>query len=416
MKLSIIVIGDEILLGQVTDTNSGFISRTLGASGWKTVRIMTVADKADDIRHAIETCMEDSNLVITTGGLGPTKDDITKPLLCEIFGGPMIFDETVAENIREVFDKRGLKLNPLTEAQAMVPQSCKVIQNRLGTAPVMWFERRDGHVLIAMPGVPFETEGMLVSSVAPMIAERFTPDEFIGHRVLMITDITESALAQRLERFEAELPEGMHLAYLPTPGLIRLRLDAIGSCGTIGERHLDEAYRQLCEETAPYIIFKGDATAAEIALDAVRRHGWKITSAESCTGGNIAHTLTMISGCSDVYVGSVVSYANEIKSGVLGVPPELIERHGAVSQEVVTAMVEGVARLMNSECAVATSGIAGPGGGSDEKPVGTVWTAVHTPDGTEAFVKRYPGNRSRVIDRATTEALLALAKKINRRP
>ncbi|MDE5594098.1 MAG: CinA family protein, partial [Muribaculaceae bacterium] len=164
------------------------------------------------------------------------------------------------------------------------------------------------------------------------------------------------------------------------------------------------------------IIFKGDATAAEIALDAVRRHGWKITSAESCTGGNIAHTLTMISGCSDVYVGSVVSYANEIKSGVLGVPPELIERHGAVSQEVVTAMVEGVARLMNSECAVATSGIAGPGGGSDEKPVGTVWTAVHTPDGTEAFVKRYPGNRSRVIDRATTEALLALAKKINRRP
>ncbi|MDE5567002.1 MAG: CinA family nicotinamide mononucleotide deamidase-related protein [Muribaculaceae bacterium] len=416
MKLSIIVIGDEILLGQVTDTNSGFISRTLGAYGWETVRIMTVADKADDIRHAIETCMEDSNLVITTGGLGPTKDDITKPLLCEIFGGPMIFDETVAENIREVFDKRGLKLNPLTEAQAMVPQSCKVIQNRLGTAPIMWFERRDGHVLIAMPGVPFETEGMLVSSVAPMIAERFTPDEFIGHRVLMITDITESALAQRLERFEAELPEGMHLAYLPTPGLIRLRLDAIGNCGTIGERHLDEAYRQLCEETAPYIIFKGDATAAEIALDAVRRHGWKITSAESCTGGDIAHTITMISGCSDVYVGSVVSYANEIKSGVLGVPPELIERHGAVSQEVVTAMVEGVARLMNAECAVATSGIAGPGGGSDEKPVGTVWTAVHTPDGTEAFVKRYPGNRSRVIDRATTEALLALAKKINRRP
>lgn len=411
MKLSIIVIGDEILLGQVTDTNSGFISRTLGASGWQTVRIMTVADKADDIRHAIETCMEASNLVITTGGLGPTKDDITKPLLCEIFGGPMIFDETVAENIREVFDKRGLKLNPLTEAQAMVPQSCKVIQNRLGTAPIMWFERPDGHVLIAMPGVPFETEGMLVSAVAPKVAERFTPDVFIGHRVLMITDITESALAQQLEHFETGLPDGMHLAYLPTPGLIRLRLDAIGSCGTISERQLDEAYRRLCEETAPYIIYKGDANAAEIALDAVRRHGWKITSAESCTGGNIAHTITTISGCSDVYVGSVVSYSNEVKSGVLGVPPELIERHGAVSREVVTAMVEGVARLMNAECAVATSGIAGPGGGSTEKPVGTVWTAVHTPDGTEAFVKRYPGNRSRVIDRATTEALLALAKK-----
>lgn len=415
MKLSIIVIGDEILIGQVTDTNSGFISRTLGASGWETVRVMTVADKAEDIRSAIDICMADSQLVITTGGLGPTKDDITKALLCDIFGGPMVYDESVAENIREVFDKRGLKLNPLTEAQAMVPASCEVIQNRLGTAPIMWFERADGHVLIAMPGVPFETEGMLISSVATKIAKHFTPDIFIGHRVLMITDISESALAQKLERFEAELPEGMHLAYLPTPGLIRLRLDATGRRGTIGEEVLDKAYKRLCEETAPYIIYKGDGNAAEIALDAVRRKGWKITSAESCTGGNIAHSITEISGCSDVYVGSVVSYANEIKSGVLGVAPELIERHGAVSREVVTAMVEGVARLMNAECAVATSGIAGPGGGSDEKPVGTVWTAVHTPDGTEAFVKRYPGNRSRVIDRATTEALLALAKKINRR-
>ena len=416
MRLSIIVIGDEILLGQVTDTNSGFISRTLGAAGWQTVRIMTVADKADDIRRAIETCMADSNLVITTGGLGPTKDDITKALLCDMFGGPMIFDESVAENIREAFDKRGLQLNPLTEAQAMVPASCKVIQNRLGTAPIMWFEREDGKVLVAMPGVPFETEGMLTSEVAPEITRHFTPDVFIGHRVLMITDITESALAQRLESFENELPDGLHLAYLPTPGLIRLRLDAIGRRGSVDEKQLDEAYDRLCRETDPYIIYKGDATAAGIALDAVRRHGWKITSAESCTGGNIARSITAISGCSDVYVGSVVSYANDIKNGVLGVPVELIERHGAVSREVVTAMVEGVAKLMGAECAVATSGIAGPGGGSDEKPVGTVWTAVHTPDGTEAFVKRYPGNRNRVIDRATTEALLALAKKINRRP
>lgn len=416
MRLSIIVIGDEILLGQVTDTNSGFISRTLGAAGWQTVRIMTVADKADDIRRAIETCIADSNLVITTGGLGPTKDDITKALLCDMFGGPMIFDESVAENIREVFDKRGLQLNPLTEAQAMVPASCKVIQNRLGTAPIMWFEREDDKVLVAMPGVPFETEGMLTSEVAPEITRHFTPDVFIGHRALMITDITESALAQRLESFENELPDGLHLAYLPTPGLIRLRLDAIGRHGSVDEKQLDEAYDRLCRETDPYIIYKGDATAAGIALDAVRRHGWKITSAESCTGGNIARSITAISGCSDVYVGSVVSYANEVKNGVLGVPFELIERHGAVSREVVTAMVEGVAKLMGAECAVATSGIAGPGGGSDEKPVGTVWTAVHTPDGTEAFVKRYPGNRNRVIDRATTEALLALAKKINRRP
>lgn len=414
MKLSIIVIGDEILIGQVTDTNSGFISRTLGPMGWEVSRVVTVADNAGDIRNAIEMCMADCELVITTGGLGPTKDDITKPLLCDIFGGPMVFNEEVAENIRNVFSLHGLKLNPLTEAQAMIPASCRVIQNRLGTAPIMWFERSDGHILIAMPGVPFETEGMLVSSVAPLLAERFTPDIFIGHKSLMIIDITESALAQRLEQFEAALPEGLHLAYLPTPGLIRLRLDAIGP-KSVCENALDRYYERLCSETEEYVIYRGDANAAEIAIDAVRRKDWNMVSAESCTGGNIAHSITATPGCSDVYKGSVVSYANEIKSNVLGVDPSLIEQFGAVSREVVTAMADGVARLMNAECSIATSGIAGPGGGSDQKPVGTVWIAVHTPDGTESFVRRYPGNRTRVIDRATTDALLALAKKINRR-
>lgn len=412
MQLSIIVIGDEILIGQVTDTNSGFISRTLGQRGWETRRVITVSDNAAEIRAAIELCMADSRLVITTGGLGPTKDDITKPLLCEIFGGPMVFDEDVAENIREVFALRGLKLNTLTEAQAMVPKSCRVIQNRLGTAPIMWFERSDGRVLIAMPGVPFETEGMLTRSVVHEIDDHFNPKSYIGHENLMICGITESALAQRLDDFEKNLPPNLHLAYLPTPGLIRLRLDAVGREGDGTAETLKLYYDRLCEETAPYIIYKGDATAAEIAIDAVRRRGYHIASAESCTGGNIAHSITAVSGCSDVYLGTVVSYANEIKSGVLGVDAKLIERHGAVSREVVTAMAEGIAKLMGAECAVATSGIAGPGGGSDEKPVGTVWTAVTTPTGTEAFVNRYPGNRSRVIDRATTEALLALAKAL----
>lgn len=414
MKLSIIIIGDEILIGQVSDTNSGFIARTLGSRGWEIRRVVTVADKASDIRCAIDLCMADSELVITTGGLGPTKDDITKPLLCDIFGGPLIYDESVAENIREVFDKRGLNLNPLTEAQAMVPASCKVIQNRLGTAPIMWFERSDGHVLVAMPGVPFETEGMLIHTVLDEITSHFSPEAYIGHKSLMISGITESTLAQSLEQFEASLPPNLHLAYLPTPGLIRLRLDASGKLGDGSDKALEAAYEELCSQTEKYIMYKGDANAAEIAIDAVRRNGYHIASAESCTGGNIAHSITAIAGCSDVYFGTVVSYANKVKTGVLGVKSELIERYGAVSREVVTAMAEGVARLMGVECAVATSGIAGPGGGSEEKPVGTVWTAVTTPNGTEAFVKRYPGNRARVIDRATTEALLALAKALNR--
>ncbi len=412
MILSIIVIGDEILIGQVTDTNSGYISRKLGPKGWSTKRVLTVGDDAGDIRRAIETCMADSDLVITTGGLGPTKDDITKAVMRDIFGGEMIYDQSVADNIRRVFEIRGLSLNRLTEGQAMVPSSCKVIQNELGTAPIMWFERSDGRVLIAMPGVPFETEGMMDRTVKGRIAERFSPDCHYGHRVLMVSGITESALAERLENFENSLPGNMHLAYLPTPGLIKLRLDCVDTDKAVCEQAIEGAFDTLCREVGEYGIYIGDATAAEIVIDALRQHGYKLATAESCTGGNIAHTITAVAGCSDVYVGSVVSYANEVKTGVLGVNPDDIACHGAVSREVVEQMVRGVARITCADCAVATSGIAGPGGGTDEKPVGTVWTAILTPQGVQSFIRRYPGERARVIDRATTEALLTLARTL----
>ncbi len=412
MKLSIIVIGDEILIGQVTDTNSGFISRTLGPMGWETRRILTIGDDAKEISDAITLCMADSDLVITTGGLGPTKDDITKAVMLDIFGGEMIHDEAVSENIREVFALRGLQLNPLTEAQAMVPSSCKVIQNRLGTAPIMWFERPDGHVLVAMPGVPFETEGMMTREIGRQVAAHFTPDVHIAHRVMMVSGITESALAQRLSEYEDSLPSGAHLAYLPTPGLIRLRLDCCGNDSNEVEIMADKCFAALREAVGQHMLFEGDADAAAIAVEILRRKGLTLATAESCTGGNISHMITSVQGCSDVYLGSVVSYANEVKAGLLGVEPEAIKMHGAVSREVVTMMADGVAKATGADCAVATSGIAGPGGGTDEKPVGTVWIAVHTPNETTAFVKRFPGNRSRVIDRASTEALLALVSKI----
>ena len=404
MKLSIIVIGDEILIGQVTDTNSGFISRRLGPMGWETRRVLTIGDDADEICAAIRQCMADSDLVITTGGLGPTKDDITKSVMLGIFGGEMRRGEDVVVNIRNVFAIRGLKMNPLTEGQAMVPSSCRVIQNRLGTAPIMWFER-DGKVLIAMPG-------MMTRAVESEISRHFTPDVKVAHRVLMVAGVTESALAQRLEDFENSLPAGLHLAYLPTPGLIRLRLDGISAGNCDIDEVLDSCYSRLCREVGDNVMFDGDATPAEIALHYARRRGLKIATAESCTGGNIAHRITEIAGCSDVYVGGVVSYANDVKVNLLGVNLADIENHGAVSREVVLAMAEGVARITGADCSVATSGVAGPGGGSDEKPVGTVWTAVHTPAGTEAFLCHYPGNRQRVIDRASTEALLELAKAL----
>lgn len=408
MKASIIIIGDEILLGKVTDTNSGAIARVLDPAGWQIGDIVTVGDEREEIAEAVARALKRSQLVITTGGLGPTKDDITKGVLTDIFGGELCMNHDVTENIRRVFALRGLTLNPLTEAQALVPSSCRVIQNRYGTAPIMWFEK-DGKVLVSMPGVPFETEGML-PEVAAAISERFTPDSEVSHASVMVTGITESALATRLEGYEASLPTGLHLAYLPQPGLIHLRIDGIGAKGAGVSERVAEAHRRLLEELGDLAILDHEATAAQLVIEVMKRRGLTVATAESCTGGNIAHRLTMVPGSSEVYVGSIVSYANDVKINVLGVKAEDIEREGAVSREVVEQMAQGALRVTGAECAVATSGIAGPGGGSAEKPVGTVWMAWATATGTTSQVFKFPGNRSRVIDRASTEALLGLLK------
>ncbi len=410
MRLSIIVIGDEILIGQVTDTNSGAVARMFGPMGWTVRNIYTIGDGYDEIFETVNRAMDESDLVITTGGLGPTKDDITKGVMTDIFGGELIHDPAVTENIHEVFSKRGLKMNPLTEAQAMVPSSCRVVQNRFGTAPVMWFER-GGKVLVSMPGVPFETEGML-PEVARLVKERFHADETLLHLSLMVAGITESALAQHLADFEDSLGQGLHLAYLPTPGLIRLRLDGRGTDGSGIELRFDEAVNRLKSRLGDLMIYDGDATAAEILLRKLADRKLTVATAESCTGGNIAHRLTSIPGSSESFLGGVVSYANEVKSGVLGVNPADIEAHGAVSREVVEQMAVGACRATGAICSMATSGIAGPGGGSDEKPVGTVWMAWAVDGHVESRVFHFPGNRSRVIDRATTEALLGLLAMI----
>lgn len=413
MKLSIVVIGDELLLGRVTDTNSGFIARHFDALGWEIASVETVGDSREAISSAIGRAMERSELVITTGGLGPTKDDITKGVLTEIFGGELVTDLDVLDNISEVFNIRGLKMNQLTADQAIVPSSCRVIQNRLGTAPIMVFER-DGRMLIAMPGVPFETEGMLVSGVLPEVMNHFQPDTAIAHQTLIVTGITESALASRLEDFENSLPGELHLAYLPTPGLIRLRLDGFSrdakSITDITQEYAD----RLSDILGDLLLYYGDGTPAEIALLRLRNHGMTLATAESCTGGNIAHSITAIAGCSDVYTGSVVSYSNDVKAGTLGVSRDALERFGAVSREVVEQMATGVCRLTGADCSVATSGIAGPDGGTPEKPVGTVWTAICIKGKVTSRLLHLPGNRSRVIERATNEVLIDLAKAIAR--
>ncbi len=413
MKLSIVVIGDELLLGRVTDTNSGFIARHFDALGWEIASFETVGDNKEAITSAITRAMEHSSLVITTGGLGPTKDDITKGVMTEIFGGEPVKNVEVLDNIINVFNLRGLTMNPLTAAQAIVPSSCRVIQNRLGTAPIMVFER-DECMLIAMPGVPFETEGMLVEAVIPEVMARFQPDTAISHRTVIVTGITESALAKHLEEFEMSLAPGFHLAYLPTPGFIRLRLDGTGSDAYTVDSLTCKYAERLKQTLGNLMLYDGDGTPAEIVIGGLRHNRLTMATAESCTGGNIAHKITEIAGCSDSYIGSVVSYSNEVKATLLGVSQDDLEQHGAVSREVVEQMAVGVCRATGADCSVATSGIAGPDGGTPEKPVGTVWTAVCIKGHTTSRLLKLPGNRDRVIERATNEVLIDLAKKLLR--
>jgi len=411
MEIGIIVIGDELLIGQVTDTNSGDIARMIAPAGWTVGEVRVVHDDAVAIRGVIGEMTGRYNVVLTTGGLGPTKDDITKSTLLGIYGGKMVLDRNVLEQVRNVFRKRGLNMNALTESQAMVPDSCTVLPNALGTAPVMWFER-DGHVLVSMPGVPFETRHAFAAEVLPRLLGRFAERAVVEHRTLVVVDITESDLAERISDWEDGLPEGLHIAYLPNSGYIRLRVDCIGTNAEEVHLMLDEAVQWLTDNLGRHVLATEDLTPEQILMRELGERGWRFGSAESCTGGNIAHRLTMLAGASEVFAGSVVSYANEVKTGVLGVDAGDLAANGAVSETVASQMAAGAIRVLGVDCAVATSGIAGPGGGTDTKPVGTVCMAFATRAGVTARTFRFPGDRARVIDRASTVAFIEMVKML----
>lgn len=415
MQVSVIVIGDELLLGQVTDTNSGEIARHIAPYGWEVNDVQTVGDEAHEIRRAIDRAFELTDVILTTGGLGPTKDDITKRVLCDYFGGELVEDHSVLENVMNVINAKGFKLNKLTAAQAIVPTSCRVIQNRVGTAPIMWFER-DGKVLVAMPGVPFETREMFQSEVFPQLREKFNTDVDIEHAVLMVTDYTESGLAEKLAPWEDSLPAHLHLAYLPKPGLIRLRIDGAHSDKNFIVSEVRRAVAELKRILGDAILATEDLTPSQILLQECRKRGLTLATAESCTGGNIAHEITLVPGSSDVFVGSVVSYSNDIKTGVLGVSAKTLTDNGAVSLPVVREMSAGALRVTGAKVAIATSGIAGPKGGSEAKPVGTVCisTSVITTKGTlgRAETFHFAGTRQRIIESATTRALIKAIKHI----
>lgn len=407
MNVEIIVIGDELLIGQVTDTNSGWIARELNHIGWEVTEITTVRDRSREITDALNSSFGRVDVVLMTGGLGPTKDDITKQTLCDYFGGKLVFDESVFANVEAIFRHRKLTMNDSTRNQAYVPNVCTVIQNPVGTAPVMWFER-NGKVLVSMPGVPTEMKTVMKEVVISRLREYFRDHSSILHRTCLVKDFTESRLSETLSGFEAQLPACIKLAYLPTPGVIRLRLTARGDEESYLQKIIDDEFFKLRTILGHHLFCSSDTTLAGALGSILTERGETLATAESCTGGNIAHEITRIAGSSAYFKGSVVAYSNEVKTHVLNVSSETLSGFGAVSRETVLQMVSGVQRLLSSDCAIATSGIAGPGGGSVEKPIGTVWIAVRYGERSEAECFCFEGDREQVIARATQSALLML--------
>ena len=415
---SICTIGDEILIGQIVDTNSSHISRMLNSLGIRVTRMLSIGDDRDVIIDGLTSELEKNDIVIVTGGLGPTKDDITKQALADLSGTSAYrTDERQLEIIHRILSSRGLDVLDINRAQASVPETCEVIPNRMGTAPVMVFrfpEERFGHeaVLYSLPGVPFEALGAL-EDVSEDIREHFQISD-IYHKTVMTFGIPESQLSKMLDQWEDSLPSDMHLAYLPNPLTgVRLRLSIYGSGSKDEEMARVEAEMVKLKEILGDALYSEQDDSLESCIGRMLKQAGKtVSAAESCTGGLISSLFTSVPGSSEYYLGSVTSYANGVKTGVLGVSEEIIAEHGAVSMECVKAMAEGVRKLTGSDFSVATSGIAGPGGGSDEKPVGLVWIAVSSQMGTETFSLLSKGDRKRNIDRFASNALNILRKKI----
>ena len=415
---SICTIGDEILIGQIVDTNSSHISRMLNSLGIRVTRMLSIGDDHDVIVNGLASELEKNDIVIVTGGLGPTKDDITKQALADLSGTSAYrTDERQLEIIHRILSSRGLDVLDINRAQASVPETCEVIPNRMGTAPVMVFrfpEERFGHeaVLYSLPGVPFEALGAL-EDVSEDIREHFQISD-IYHKTVMTFGIPESQLSKMLDQWEDSLPSDMHLAYLPNPLTgVRLRLSIYGSGSKDEEIARVEAEMLKLKEILGDALYSEQDDSLESCIGRMLKQAGKtVSAAESCTGGLISSLFTSVPGSSEYYLGSVTSYANGVKTGVLGVSEEIIAEHGAVSMECVKAMAEGVRKLTGSDFSVATSGIAGPGGGSDEKPVGLVWIAVSSQMGTETFSLLSKGDRKRNIDRFASNALNILRKKI----
>lgn len=409
--VEIITIGDEILIGQIVDTNSAWMGVELNKAGFQISQITSVHDDAVHIKSALDLALSKNDIVLLTGGLGPTKDDITKHTLAEYFDSKMIFDESVLKNIENIFRNRNFQVNELTRNQALVPEKCTVIQNVAGTAPLMWFER-DGKVVVSMPGVPFEMKRAMTDEIIPRLTKKYQPSAVI-HKTVQTYGIGESALALQIAEWENSLPKHLHLAYLPNFGIVKLRLSGTGEDALQLEFEMNQQIHSLIQILGNAIFAFEDKPLEAVLLDKLRKKQLTISTAESCTGGNIAHRITLIPGASDVFKGAIVSYSNDVKKNILNVSEDDLKEFGAVSKQVVEQMATNASRFLQTDISVAISGIAGPTGGTDEKPVGTVWIAVA--NGKNIISKQYNfGNytRENFIERVTMTALMMVIENI----
>lgn len=403
MKADIITIGDEILIGQIIDTNSAWIAARLGEIGVSIRRKYSIGDRRKEIIEAVNESLAKSEVTIITGGLGPTKDDITKRVLAEIFDSEMVCDKATYERVERMMAARGIAFNDLNKGQAMVPECCTVLPNYKGTAPGMWFEK-EGHVVVSLPGVPFEMEGLMTEEVLPRIQNHFSLAAVV-HKTAITYGLAESMMAEHIAPWEDALPPHLHLAYLPSPSQLRLRLSAYDMEREQAEKEIDEQFAKLLPLLGDYFVGWGDTTVQSAVAELLLKEGATLSSAESCTGGVIASKFTAMSGASEYFWGGVVSYDNSVKENLLGVSRENLEQYGAVSEQVARQMAEGVRRACGTTYGVATTGIAGPTGGTPEKPVGTVWMAVATPTHTIAKVVVHGKVRAVNIERAATAAI-----------
>lgn len=410
MQAEIITIGDELLIGQVVDTNSAFIAQQLNLIGIDVSQITSISDNHEHILKTLKEATDRADVIIITGGLGPTKDDITKAALCDFFHTHLVFNQASYDNVERLFNLRNYRMTEINRKQAEIPACSEALHNEQGTAPGMLF-RENGKIYVSMPGVPFEMKTLMTNHVIPLLKPLSVG--VILHKTILTQGVGESLLAEKIEDWETALPPFIKLAYLPQPGMVRLRLSARGTSQETLQKELDEQVQKLYSLIPDHIYGEDEDSLEAMVGKLLNDRRLTLSTAESCTGGYIAHLITSIAGSSAYFNGSVVSYANEAKMNLLGVKAETLELYGAVSKQTVIEMAEGAKRVLATDCSIAVSGIAGPDGGTPDKPVGTIWMAVSTPmHGTVARKFLFGEHRERNIRRSAIAALDMLRKQL----